>query len=290
MSDKTAERVVTYASLALLMFFAIFPLYMMVSNSLKSTHDDLYAMPPHFIPETPSLNSFIDVLTLRVAATLGDIVIPGIFLRFFFNSCVVALSSSALCVVLACLAGYAFSRFRFAGSKPLFGMIPLSQMFPILGIGLTLLTVFYRLNLMDTYLGLVIGITGFSLPFSIWQAKAFFDNIPRDLDDAALVDGCSDLEALRKVILPVARPGLIAILIFAFLIAWDEYIWVLLVTTSESVRTIPVALVLVYYGEQAANYHKAMAASLIFTLPVLLLFIFFQRYLIAGLTAGAVKG
>lgn len=290
MTNKAAEKVAIYVSLALLMFFTLFPFYMLFSNSLKNTPEDLYALPPRFIPESPTLDNYIEVLTFRVAATFGNIVIPGIFLRYFFNSLIVAIFSSVLCTILASLSGYSFSRFGFYGSRPLLSLVPISQMFPVLTIGISLLPLFVRVNLMNTHLGLIIGITGFALPFSIWQAKAFFDKIPVDLDHAALTDGCTDLGALLRVVFPVARPGIIAILIFAFLVSWDEYIWVLLVSSGDFTRTIPIGIVVTFWGEEAAAYHVAMAAAIIFSLPVLLLFIFFQRYLVSGLIAGAVKG
>jgi multiple sugar transport system permease protein len=149
---------------------------------------------------------------------------------------------------------------------------------------------FQQLQLLNTYLGLVLAFSSFALPFSIWMMRGFFDTIPRDLEEAAMVDGASRLGAMQRVILPLVGPGVIAVGLYTFMNTWNNLLFALSLTNSQDMRTIPPGFLLTYVGEFQYAWADAMAGSVMASLPMVIVFIFLQRYLVAGITAGAVKG
>jgi multiple sugar transport system permease protein len=162
-------------------------------------------------------------------------------------------------------------------------------MFPLTLIVVGIYVLFNQLNLLDTYLGLILAFTSFSLPFAIWMMEGFFNTIPRDLEEAAMVDGSGRFGTLFKVILPLTRPGIIAVGVYSFLNSWNNLLFALSLTSSQDMRTIAPGFLLTYVGEFQYFWADAMAGSVIVTLPMIVIFIMLQRHLVQGMTAGAVK-
>lgn len=253
------------------------PIFWMLSSSLR-TNPQLTTRPPIFDLEGLTLENYARILST-----------PR-FLTYFQNSFIVSLSTVALTLVVAVLGGYAFSRFSFPGRRV--GMIAVLsvQMFPIIAILISLFDFYATLGLLNTYIGLILAETTLALPFAIWFLKSFFDGIPRELEEAATVDGCGRLQILTHITLPLTRPGLLAVGTYAFLLAWDDFVLALTLTTSDEMRTLPVGVALSFVGEFNFDWAGMMTISVVTTAPVLVVFLFLQRHLVAGLTQGAVKG
>jgi multiple sugar transport system permease protein len=269
-------RVVTIVILAL---FVITPLYVMITTSVKPLVDvqSVFTwIPTHF-----TIQPFIDIWK---TVPLGE---------YFVNSLIVALSASVLSVIVAIFASYAVSRWRFRGRTVFTTTVLSTQMFPGVLFLLPLYLIFININntfgvqLVGTRGGLIVTYLTFTLPFAIWMLSGYFDNIPRELDEAAKVDGASSLTTLFRVILPVARPGVIAVLVYSFMTAWGEVLFASVLTTEAS-RTLAVGLG-EYSTEVNVYWNQIMAASLVVSVPVVVGFLLLQRNFVAGLSAGAVK-
>lgn len=269
-------RVITVVVLAV---FVIVPLYIMITSSVKPLGDvqgQFTWWPSHF-----TLQPFVDIWK---TVPLGS---------YFVNSLIVSTAASMLSVIVAIFASYAVSRWKFKGRSAFTTTILSTQMFPGVLFLLPLYLIFININqtfgiqLVGTRLGLVITYLTFTLPFSVWMLSGYFDNIPRELDEAAKVDGASSLATLFRVVLPVARPGVIAVLVYSFMTAWGEVLFASVLTT-ESSRTLAVGLG--EYSTQVNVYwNQIMAASLVVSVPIVVGFLLLQRNFVAGLSAGAVK-
>ena len=265
--------------LAILTFVTIFPLYTIVISSIKPLGD----VRSHFtwIPSHVTLRPYVDIWSTIPLA------------KYFVNSLIVSSSATLISMVIAVFAAYAISRFRFPG-RQFFSVTVLStQMFPGILFLLPLFLIFVNINnstglqLVGTRLGLIITYLTFSLPFSIWMLAGYFDSIPRELDEAALVDGCGPMGALWRVVLPAARPGVIAVAIYSFMTAWGEVLFASVMTT-EANRTLSVGL-RQYSTQTNVYWNQIMAAALVVSIPVVIGFLLAQRHFVAGVTAGAVK-
>ena len=275
---RLVRRIILFAIL-LLLFGALFlPAYWMVVTSLKP-NEAAFRLPPELIPSEPTLESYISQLKDRAG-----------FLTFVSNGFVVSGLTTVLSIIVSVHAGYAFSRFRFPAKGSLLLLILASQMAPYVLIVVSIYVLFQQLQLLNTYLGLVLAFSSFALPFSIWMMRGFFDTIPRDLEEAAMVDGASRLGAMQRVILPLVGPGVIAVGLYTFMNTWNNLLFALSLTNSQDMRTIPPGFLLTYVGEFQYAWADAMAGSVMASLPMVIVFIFLQRHLVAGITAGAVKG
>jgi multiple sugar transport system permease protein len=270
-----ASRAVTIAVVVVLLVFALGPFTWMLSTSLKATREQ-EQYPPTLIPKEPTLSPYVEGWTSRP------------FGRYFLNTLLISAMTTALCVALASLCGYGFSRYRLPGSKVLLTGLFVAQMFPPAVIIIPYFIAMKKLGLINTYAALILAYSSFSLPLCVWMLKAFFDRIPRELDEAARIDGCSAFQTFARVILPLAKPGLVATTIFAFLGAWKEYLFALTLTTRRDMYVISIGISS-FVGEHSTSWNQMMAMSVISILPVLLIFVFLQRYLISGLVSGAVK-
>ncbi|HHW67056.1 MAG TPA: carbohydrate ABC transporter permease [Epulopiscium sp.] len=217
------------------------------------------------------------------------------FFQYFRNSFIICSATTAVALSIATLAGYAVSRFKFPGSN-IFGVTVLAtQMVPGIMFLLPLYLMFikiqdtFEIQLINTYQGVVIVYSAFFIPFSIWILRGFFASIPTELEEAAIIDGCSRFGAFVRIILPIAKVGIIATGIYIFLMAWDELLFAWVLTTSADVATIPVGIRL-YVGNYQNRYDLLMAAGCVTTLPVSIIFFGLQKYFVTGMTAGAVKG
>jgi len=255
--------------------FAILPWFWMMLSSFRPV-SDLTRSPIMLWPETLTLMNHIELLRrTSFAQNLRD-------------SLIVAVGAVSLGLTLALPAAYAFSRFRFRGRQVLRTQFLVINMFPVVMIILPLFVLMRDLGLLDTYFVLIGGHATFTLPFAIWLLSGYFEGIPVELDQAAMIDGATRLQALRLVVFPLAVPGVIAVGLYLFITSWNEYLFALMLT-GRNVRTVTVALQL-FIGENQIQWDLLMAGGTLVSLPATILFLFAQRRLVSGLTGGAVKG
>jgi multiple sugar transport system permease protein len=265
----------TYGLLILVATYAILPFIWMLSTSLK-TEAETFRMPPTWVPIQPTLDAYIGIWITKN------------FGLYFLNSTIISLATAALSTFFGALAGYGFSRFFFTGRKFLIGFFLATQMLPgVLLVG-PYFKILSKLGLYDTRTGLVIAFLTICLPFATWMMKGFIDRVPDVLDQAALVDGCSRLGVFFRIILPISAPGMVATIIFGFLLAWGDLLWVLCLTSTESMITVTLGIARTV-GEFRIIWPMLMAGALLGGMPAIILYLFLQRLLVQGLTAGAVK-
>lgn len=265
-----------YAALAFYLVFALFPIYWLLKIAI--TPDALvFSEGTRLFPSAVSLGNFRTVL------------FQTDFLAYFGNSLTVSLITAAATTLIAAGAGYAFSRFEFAGKRIIIALMLITQMFPLLMIIAPIYRIVAELGLLNSLTSLIIVYTAFNIPFATFLMQSFFDGIPKDLEDAAMMDGCSRFQALRKVIFPLTLPGLGATLGFVFTAAWSELLFALMLISKNDAMTFPVGL-LTFVSKFSVDWGQMMAAGVLALIPSCLFFIFIQRYLVQGLTSGAVKG
>lgn len=251
------------------------PIVWMVNAAFRPIKEIL-TYPPMLIPHE---------ITLRFFSRIID---DPQYQRYFINSCVLAISTLILSIGLGLPAAYGFSRSKIWGGRAmLFGMMALLMLPPV-----TLIIPYFRLartlGLFDTVFGLILVNTAFILPVVIWLLKGYVDAIPVDLEEAALIDGCSQLQAMQKILVPLTFPAIIGVGTFVFVQAWNEYLLALVLTDSPSSRVLTIGLSL-FFGQTVRDWNSIMALSTLSSLPLVLIFIFFQRYVVQGMTSGAVK-
>jgi ABC-type glycerol-3-phosphate transport system permease component len=267
-----ARWTVILAALAIVLF----PFYWMVNTSLKPA-TEIFLSPPTFASVHWSLDAYATVLTQRPVG------------RYFANSLIVALGTTVLSVTLAALAAYGFTRFFPRGATPFIVFLLFTKMLPETLLIIPYFRLMSDLGLLNTYFALILAYSSFALPFSVWMLIGFFRSIPRDIDEAAMIDGASHLQAFWRVILPLARPGLVAVSLFTFLIAWNSYVWALVLTTDSSMYVLSVGIANMV-GEYRVQWNELMAAAVIAALPVMVLYSLLERHLVDAITSGAVKG
>lgn len=210
------------------------------------------------------------------------------FPLYIRNSVFVCGVATVLSVAASLLAAYSFSRRRFRWRGPLLILVITTQLFPFVILITPIYAIYYRLGLVNSYLGLIVSYVAITIPFSVYLLLGYLDSVPRELDEAAIVDGSSTLGVIFRVVLPIAWPGVAAVAIYAFVSAWDEFLLALTLMTETERKTVPVGLA-GFFGEYTTQWNLVMSASVIATLPTLILFLFVQRRLVSGLAAGAVK-
>ncbi|GAA3303018.1 MULTISPECIES: carbohydrate ABC transporter permease [Glutamicibacter] len=279
MIETRGFRILRVFGLAFITLIIVLPLYVVITTSIKPLKDVRGAF--EWIPSEFTLAPYLDIWT---TVPLG---------KYFANSMIVTISATILSVSIAILAAYALSRFDFRGARS-FRLIVLStQMFPGILFLLPLFLIFTQLEravglqLNGSYLGLIVTYMTFSLPFSIWMLTGFFASMPKELEEAAMVDGLGRLGALVKVVLPVARPGIIAVSVYCFITSWSEVLFASVLTNKDT-RTLSIGLQ-AYASQTDVYWNQMMAASVVVSIPVLAGFLFAQRHLVAGLSSGAVK-
>ncbi|MCC6613421.1 MAG: carbohydrate ABC transporter permease [Anaerolineae bacterium] len=252
------------------------PMLYMVSTAFKGSAY-VQEFPPQFIPNNPTLENF------QVAFNSRN------FGRAFLNSAFVALSTALLVTVLASMMAYSFARFDFAGKNAIFYVLLAMLMVPGVVLIIPQFILAKNLGLLNSLPGLVLVYSAGPLAFNTFLLRGFFENLPRELEESAVIDGASPLTIFVRVMMPLALPAISTVAVFSFLGAWDEYVLALNFLTDESLRTLPIAIAN-FRGQHATNWGLVFAGSLTAVLPTVLLFIFFQRYFIQGLTSGAVRG
>lgn len=267
-----AHRVAILAYIA----FALFPLFWLVKVSV-TPNDLLYSEGIRLWPSRMTFEHF------RFVLAHSD------FPLFFRNSLVVSVATALISTLLAALAGYALSRFAFRGKLWLSGLLLVTQMFPLVMLIAPIFKLLSPLGLTNSLTGLVIVYVAFNVPFACFLMQSFFDGIPRDLEEAAMIDGASRFTAFRQIIVPLTLPGMAATLGFVFTAAWSEMIFALMLISSNDSATFPVGL-LSFVSKFSVDFGQMMAAGVLALIPACLFFLLIQRYLVQGLTAGAVKG
>lgn len=254
----------------------VFPIYWMLNTSFK-TPADIQSATPQFFPFPFSVVNYVDALTK-----------PG-FLSSLVNSLVVTLGTVVLSIALGFLAAAALSRFHFAGRRAILIAIICVQMIPGTALVIPLFLSFKSLGLLNSYIGLILAYVATVLPFSIWVLRSFFVALPDEIEEAAKVDGANTYRILRSIYFPLVVPGLIASSVFAFINAWNDFITAYVMLENQSKYTLPVWLVS-FSTNEGTDYGGLIAASVLFSLPVVIFFVFVQRHLVRGMSEGAVKG
>jgi ABC-type glycerol-3-phosphate transport system permease component len=276
-------RIGTGVGAALILAFALAPfLWIFIASITPEVKADL-AKPwmsvrtVEYFPREPTLQNYVD-LVHNVA-----------FVTYFRNSAVVATGTMLLTLAVASLGAYAFVRFRFPGRAPLLVAMLMAYMIPSVVLLVPLLVIFRSYGLINTYQGLILAEATNTAPFALLLLINYFAALPRELEEAAQVDGCGRLRTLVRIVLPLAVPGLVAAGLFAFIAAWNNFLFAFLFTTTDRVKTLPILMRLFALGEPAV-WGVSAAGAILTTLPIVLLFLLFQRMLMSGLAAGAVKG
>jgi multiple sugar transport system permease protein len=280
MHEERTFKILRVVGLAFFTLITLFPLYTVVISSIKPLADVRSAF--RWVPSRITFAPYADIWSTIPLA------------RYFLNSLLISLGATAISVFVAILAAYAISRYRFSG-RGVFSLIVLStQMFPGILFLLPLFVIYVNLEralgiqLYGSYAGLIITYLTFALPFSIWMLVGYFDSIPRELEQAAMVDGTTALGALFRVLVPVSMPGIVAVAIFAFITAWGEVLFAS-VLTDDATRTLAVGL-RNYATQSNVYWNQLMAAAIVVSIPVVAGFLALQRYLVQGIAAGGVKG
>jgi multiple sugar transport system permease protein len=262
-----------YAGTAALLVVFLFPVYWMFAYSLKRP-EEIFRSPPAWVPADPQLGNYL------VLFREGDV-------WSLWNSLVIAGASTLIAMALGTLCAYGLVRFR-TGGENLALWILSQRMLPPIAIVFPVFLAYAWLGLSDTYPGLVLLYTAFALPYVVWMMRGYLMEVPVELEEAALVDGCTRLQVLTRVVVPVARNGLIATAIFAFIYSWNEFLFALVLTRTR-VLTYPVQISQ-YFGPQSTFWAKISAMSVLGTLPVFVAVAAMQRYVVRGISLGAVKG
>jgi multiple sugar transport system permease protein len=275
-SGKTA--VGTWIGFALIMLWCLFPVAWIISLSFKSA-GETGAGSAQFLPKEPTLQNYKDIIEN-----------PD-FTKALINSFGISLIATVLSVIFATLAAYAIARLEFKGKRLVLSLALAIAMFPVVALVGPLFDMWTTFGLFNTWPGLIIPYMSFTLPLAIWTLSAFFREIPWEMEQAAQVDGATSWQAFRKVIVPLAAPGVFTAAILTFFFAWNEFVLAISLTSTTSSRTVP-AQMSFFVGPDPFNppYAQLATASVIVTLPVIVIVLLFQRKIVAGLTSGAVKG
>ena len=269
-------RAVVHLLLIVIAVTAVIPLLWVVSTSFKVDWE-VTARPPTFFPKQPTIRPYVDLWVTQP------------FLQYAFNSLRVSLSSAVAALAISCLAAYGMARYKFRGVRLVISIFLLSQMFPGASILVPVARTMIAAGLYNTLAGLGLVYAAFFVPFSSWMLYGYFRAIPRELDEAARMDGCTRMGILFRVIVPLTVPGLAATFVFSFLGGWNEFLFALVLTNNNAVRTLPVGMASLM-GQYFTIWNMLCSSAIIFAIPPLVLFFIFEKALMKGLTAGAVKG
>ena len=284
---KSVFAIACYLAVLVYLTFCLAPLLFMVLASLKS--DVEIFDPDALFVFTPTLANYQEVLT----GSTGDAQAQGSYMgastgpRALLASAIVTIVSTVLAIVFGSAAAYGLARYRFTGSRDLAFFILSTRMAPPIAFVLPMFLVFKALNLLDTYFVLIIVYTGMNMSFVVWLLRGFFEEIPAELEESALLDGYGRLEVFRKIALPLAKPGIIAAAIFSAIFAWNEFLFAAILT-ADNVRTLPVAIT-GFSTSMGIRWGAFMATATVGVIPIFILTVLLQRHLVRGLTFGAVK-
>ena len=272
---KLGNTVICYAVLIFFSLLVLVPVAWMISTSFK-TEPETIQIPPTWIPREPTIQAYIRIWK------------DYPFVTYFKNSLIIVLGATLLSTVVSCFAGYGVTRFNFRGKGSFMTFMLMTQMFP----SIMLLIPYYKVlsiyGLMNTHLGMILVYVSFTIPFCSWMMAGFFKRIPVELDEAAIIDGCSRMRAFRSIILPLTLPGIASTAMYSFITGWNEYMFAQVLISDPTLKTVPIGIAELN-GFYKILWNDMMAASLIASIPLILLFLVSQRSFISSLTAGAVK-
>ena len=269
------EHIVLYLFILIMVFFSIGPFFYVLLTSVK-TIDQIYNI-NELLPSRITFFNFYSVL------------FESKFTRYFLNSVFLTVITTSICMVLSVMAAYGLTRYHILGAHQIKLTILFTRMFPGILLCIPYYVIMKSLNLIDSYRGLILMYCSFTLPFAIWNTCAFFSQLPWELEEAALIDGCSRLTSFFKVIIHVAKPGLGVTALFTFLATWDEYMYSMIFINTPEKKTIQVGMK-DFIGQYQTEWGLLMAAVVLSLIPVLIFFAFVQKNLVTGLSSGAVKG
>lgn len=281
---RVVRQTTFYLLLCTIAFIDLFPFIWILLSSFK-TQLEIFRWPPTFFPQNFVWDNYADALALLPPGKEPVSDIP----YGLTNSLVISLISTVLILILGTLAGYAFGRLRFPGRRALLIGLMTLRILPGIVLSVPLFILATRVHLFDTRLVLIITYTAFNLPFAVWLLSVFFQEIPHELEDAALVDGCTRASLLPRIYVPLSLPAFATIAILSFLATWNEFLFAVTLTSSKTAKTTPVALASMQAAFQT-RWAVMTAGAVLASIPVLLLLFFAQRYIVQGLTFGAVKG
>ena len=253
----------------------LLPFFWMLSVSFKPA-DEPFAIPARLWPEAPTLANYVTAFRPE-------------FQTYFINSLVVSSATVVITVTLGLLAAYCFTRVQFWVVSALLALVVLAQMFPHSAIIIPIYKMMRSADLLNTYTALITAYVSVTLPVAIWLLRGFLAKLPVSLEEAANIDGAGPLRVFADIVIPLARPGVIATAVYVLIVTWQEFLFALSFTSTKEMRTLPVGLN-DFIGQYGIRYGELMASSVMVSIPVLAVFFFLQRYFVAGLTAGAVKG
>ncbi|AKR56813.1 ABC transporter permease [Youhaiella tibetensis] len=275
LSSRTA-KVVFGLTLLLIGFYLFFPIYWMVTSSLKG-NAELYRVIPTWFPQEFTLAHYWSAIA------------ESKLLTYLTNSLITSGSSATINTLLALYAGYSFAKYRYFGRQPVMLFMLSAQMFPFGLLLISLYPTMSNLGLLDTRPGLILSYIVFALPVATYMLYSYFTQVPDELIDAARADGASDLRIFHTIIMPISIPPIVTVFLYSFMWSWNDLLYSMTIIVSDDKRTIGPGLLLTYLNETNADWGGAMAASLMVSLPIVVAFMFLQRYFIQGVTAGAVK-
>lgn len=278
---RLAYWVFIYGAAALVAVIVLAPFAWLLISSVAAP-SDLLARPLRWVPEHVSFSRYRSIFHGGQSSTADT------FRASLLNSAIVAGGSVLISLTVGIIGAYAFSRLRFRGRRSTLLLMLSTYMLPPIAIVVPLYLILVQLHLLDSRLGLIFVYCSFITPFVLWIMSNYFRSIPRELEDAARVDGCTRMGALFRVILPLARPGILATALFGFLLAWDEFLYALIFTSSIHAKTIPVAIA-EFTGRFTVDFGMIATGGVVAAIPPLIIAFVFQRYIVSGLSAGAIK-
>ena len=273
---RPATTLLTYAVALVLIVFVGFPLLWMVLSSLKPSAE-LFVNPPRILPGAITFEWYANLVGSSDAISL------------FKNSLVVGVATTAICLILGTFAAYGVTRFDFPGKRAFLGAALVSYVFPAIVLFISVYMIVNSLGLVDTRLGLILCHCILTFPFALWMLKSFFEGVPREIDEAAWVDGASFAQTFVLVILPLSLPGLFSVAVFVFVLSWNEFLFASVMITSGDMKTIPLGIA-EFITSFDIRWGEIMAIGTLATVPVVIMFLCVQRYFVAGVTSGAIKG
>jgi multiple sugar transport system permease protein len=282
MRESLKYRVFIHVAAVVVSLIFLAPFAWLAIASLAS-QADLLSLPLRWVPHHLSFHRYGQIFTSHGGTIFSN------FRSSLFNSLIVASATVAISLTIGVFGAYAYARLRFRFARTSLLLFLSTYMVPPIALVIPLYLIMVRLHLLNTRLGLIIVYCTFAIPFVLWTMGNYFQTIPRDLEDAARIDGYSRFGAMLKVILPLARPGLLATTLFVFLIAWDEFLYALIFTSTTAAKTIPVAIA-EFTGRYTTDFGLQAAGGILAALPPVLIALGFQRYIVGGLSSGAVRG
>jgi len=275
MRKREIKTTLLYVVLILITFLSISPLIWIFLTAFKIRRE-IFAIPPVWIPKLPTLNNFISIFTGGFSRT-----------PFIYNSIIISSSTTLLAMIIATMAAYGFAKFRVPRSKDIEFWILSTRMMPPIAVVIPLFLLFRNVGLLDTKRGLIMVYIAFNLPFAVWMMSIFFRQLPREIEEAAVIDGCSTFSLLRYISLPLVAPGLAVVAIFTFYFTWNELL-LALILTGRAAKTFPVSIS-EFRGVVNIRWGPMAASSIVHIAPVIVITFLLQKYIIAGLTLGAIK-